>query len=68
MIICMIANLVAFIDDSPNEPRVTFGVDSDQKKSCLHVRPLQDIENLRSPLRIGPVIEGERNLMFVPAP
>ena len=64
MIIGVISDLVALRHDSPNESRIMFGVDPDQKKRRLHFGRFQDVENLRRPFRIRPVVESERDLVF----
>ena len=64
MIIGVIADLVAFRHNSPNESRIFLRVHSDEEKRGLHVCCFQNVENLRRPFRIGSVIESERDLMF----
>src|SRR5579864_3087974 len=42
--------------------RELVGLNADQEKSRGRVLLLQHVENLRSPIRIGPVVKSQRNL------
>ena len=63
MVIGMIPDLVAFRHNPPNESRIMFRIYADEKESRLHVCRFQDVENLRRPFRIGPIIKSDRDLM-----
>ena len=58
----VIADLVPFLPDPADQVLVVPGLLADDKKDCRHVLALQDVENLRSPYRIGPIIKGEDDL------
>ena len=63
MRIGVIADLVAFADDALHEADVVRGLGADQEEGAFDVFLLQDVENLRRPLGIGAVVEGERKLI-----
>ena len=64
MIIGVVADLVPLGHDSPNEIGIFLRVDPDEEEGRLDSVRLQNVEHLRRPLRIGPVVEGERDLML----
>src|SRR5436190_17224842 len=59
----VIPDLVAFIVDALGDARELVGLNSDQEKSCGSMLSLQNVENLGRPLRIGPVVERDDDLM-----
>ena len=63
MVVGVVPDLVAFRDNSPDEVRIFFRVCANEEKSGLHICFFQDVENLRSPFGVGPIIEGNRDLM-----
>src|SRR5437588_1715742 len=64
MIIGMVPNLVPFVDNSPDQSGIFFGVYSNQKERGLRVCLFQDVQNLRRPLRVGTIVKSDRNLML----
>ena len=65
MIISVITYFMSLSDNAPNEIWVTFRIHADEKKRRLYLRRLQDIENLRRPLRVGPVVKCQGDLVRV---
>ena len=63
MVVGVISDLVAFRHDPPNESRIIFGVYTDEKERGFHFRCFQNVENLRCPFRIRPVVKCDRDLM-----
>ena len=59
----VIADLVAFVIDARGDGREPVRLVSDQKESRRRVFALKDIENLRRPLRVRPVIKGDCDLI-----
>ena len=61
----VVADLVAFRNDPPNELRVTLGFASDHKKRGLDSPGLEDVKNGGGPLWIRPVVkcQGDRVLL-----
>ena len=58
MVIGVVADLVPLGDDSPNEIRDNFSAFTPTRKNAAFTLcRFQDVENLRRPFRIGPVIE-----------
>ena len=64
MIVGVVADLVPLGDDPPNEIGIFLRIHSDEEKCRLDAVRLQDVEDARGPFRIGPVVKGERDLMF----
>ena len=64
MIIGVITNLMTFVDNSSDQPRITLGIDPDQEEGRLDVCRFENVQNLRSPFRIRPVVECDRDFMF----
>ena len=64
MIIGMVADFVAFIHDPAHQPGITFRVCSRHEKCRRRFCRLEDIENLRCPAPVRPVIECDCDLMF----
>ena len=59
----VVADLVAFGEDALDQPGMGLGVGADDEEARLDVLFLQDVENCRRPLRIRPVVEGQRQRM-----
>ena len=57
----VIADLVTFIPDAPNEIRVTFGVLSDEKERRFDVFLFQNVEHLHRVRRGRTIVDGQRN-------
>ena len=66
MIVSVVADLVALRHDSPNEIGIFFRVHSDEEKSGFHSARLQNVEDLRGPFGIRPIVKRQRDLMFTP--
>src|SRR5512133_3500864 len=64
MVIGMVPDLVAFVDNATNKRRVTLCVYSDDKKRGLYVCCLKNVQNFRRPSRIGAVIKSDCDLML----
>src|ERR1700716_619496 len=64
MIICVVPDLVPFVDDATNKRRVTLRVYSHQEKRRLYIRCLENVQNLWRPLGVRAVIECDCNLML----
>src|SRR5881394_768519 len=64
MIIGVVPNLMAFIDNATHKLGVTLCVYSHDEKGRLHVCCFQNVQDLRSPSRIGAVIESDCHLML----
>ena len=64
MVIGVVPDLVSFVDDATNKPRVTFRVHPDDEKRGLYVCRFQDVQNLRRPSRIGAVVKSDCDLML----
>src|SRR5215831_8708160 len=65
MVICVISNLVAFGHNSLHKRRIFFSVSSHEEEPSFDMGRLQNVEDLRRPFRIRPIIEGKRNLMRI---
>src|SRR5438874_3211046 len=65
VIISVITYFVTLIDNAPNEIWVTFGIDTYQKKRGLYLCRLQNIEDLRRPLRIRSVVKCQRHFVCI---
>ncbi len=63
----MVADLVAFTIDPLHEADVVFGLLADHEEGAVDVVLLEDVEDLRRPVGIGAVVEGERDLFGVVA-
>src|SRR5579863_247823 len=61
--VSMIADLVSLAVNALGQRIVGFRLSPDQKECGGGVLLLKDIENLRRPLRVGPVVEGDRDLI-----
>ena len=59
----MIADLMAFAIDLPQDPDVFFGQLSDHEERAFDVVSLQDVQDLRRPIRVGSVVEAQRHLL-----
>ena len=59
----VVADVVALGDFALHQPRRHLGVRADDEERGRHVLGLEDVEDLRRPLRIGAVIEGQRDLV-----
>ena len=60
----MVANLIAFLEETRSNRGEFVSLAADQKKRGSSVFSFQDVENLRRPLRIGAIIECDRNLIW----
>ena len=60
----VVADGVAFVIDAFGDPRKFVGLNADQKKRGLSVLPLQHVENLRRPLRIGAVVKRQNYFVW----
>src|SRR3954451_11786188 len=68
MVVSMVPDLVAFINNASNERGITLGVDAHQKERRLHVRCFKNVEDLWRPARIGTVVKRDRNLVLATGP
>src|SRR6478736_1613433 len=64
MVIGMVPDLVAFVENATNKRRVTLCVYSDDEKGGLYVCCLKNVQNFRRPSRIGAVIKSDCDLML----
>ena len=63
----VVPDCIAFFVDAFRDARKSIGFDADEEKCRSRMFFLERIENLRRPLRIGPVIEGECNFVWAVA-
>ena len=60
----VIADLVALVDDPLEQRRVQVGVEADDEEDvAVRVLAPQDVQDLRRPHGVGPVVEGQRDLL-----
>ena len=59
----VIPDLMAFVVDTLRDTGKLVGLDADQEKSCGSVFAFQNVENLWRPLRVGPIVEGDDDLI-----
>ena len=59
----VVADLVAFAHDPLHEADVVRGLRADHEEGAFDVFLLEDVEDLRRPLGIGPIVEGEGDLV-----
>ncbi len=59
----VVADLVAFALNALHEADVLLGLGADHHEGSLDVFLLEDVENFRRPLGIGPVVKGDGNLV-----
>src|SRR5215467_6495186 len=64
MVIGVVPDLVSFVHDPANKPRVTLCIYSDDEKRGLYVSCFKNVQNFRRPSRIGAVIKSECDLML----
>src|SRR5262245_8454567 len=57
----VVAEVVAGLRDAARHLRRSTGAAADEEERGAHLLPLQDVEHARGPLRIGTVVEGERD-------
>ena len=60
----MAADVVAVFEDALDNPRIGFRIRIDEEECAGNVFLLEDVENLRRPFRIRPVVESERDFLF----
>ena len=65
--VSVVADLVAFTDDALHEADIFLGLGADEHEGAFGVLLLEDVKDLRRPLGVGPVVEGERYLVGVVA-
>ncbi len=58
----MVADIVAILDHLPQQGRVTDRLFADDEEGCRHVLLFQDLEDLRRPAAVRPVVEGQGQL------
>ena len=59
----VIADLIAFLENARGDGRKSVGLVADQKEGGLRILVLQDVKDLRCPLRVGAVVEGDHYLI-----
>ena len=59
----VVPDCVAFVINPFCDAGKFVRLNADQEESCIRVLLFQDVKNPRCPLRIGAVIEGERNFI-----
>src|SRR5581483_10031253 len=59
----VVSDFMAFVVDALRNPAELVRLDADQEEQRRSVFPLEDVENLRSPLRIRAVIESDCQLL-----
>ena len=64
----VIPDLVPFAIDALGHVGEFIGLDSDQEKGGRRLFLLEHIQNLGRPLRVGPVIKGDRNFVRARSP
>ena len=64
MIIGVVPNLVSFVDNATNEPRVTLRVYAHEEKGRFHVRGFKNIQDLWRPSRIRAVVKSDCDLVL----
>src|SRR6266404_6416829 len=64
MIISVVPDLVSFVDDATDKPRVAFRVHSHEEEGRLYIRCFENVQDLRCPSRVGTVIESDGDLML----
>ena len=57
----VVADLVAFAHDALHQADILRGLGADEHEGALDVLLLEDVEDLRRPLGVGAVVEGERD-------
>ncbi len=58
----VVADLVPFVVNAARQRGVVVRLNANEEEGCGRVLALQHIENFRGPLRIGTVVEGDRDL------
>src|SRR5271163_2960543 len=56
----VVADLVAFANVAPQQAHIVLGLLADHKERALHAFPLEDVEDYRSPLGVGAIVESKR--------
>src|SRR6266540_2130600 len=64
MIIGVVPDLVSFVDNATNKPRVPLGVYAHEEKGCFHVRGFENIQDLRRPSRVRAVVKSDCDLVL----
>ena len=54
---------MAFADDPLHEADIFLGLGADEHEGSLGALVAENVEDFRSPLGVGPVVEGERDLI-----
>ena len=62
----VVADLMAFGQHPLHQAGMRLHVGADHEEGGGHVLVLQDVQDRRRPVRIGPVIEGQRQLALAP--
>src|SRR5208337_3519335 len=60
----VVSDLVTFVVNALGNAGIFFRFDADEEERCLHALLLQYVEDLRRPLRVGTIIEGEGDLVW----
>ncbi len=60
----VVPDFVAFTVDPLRQVRILVRLDPNEEETGGSMFPLQHVKNFRSPLRIGPVVEGDSNLLW----
>src|SRR6516225_5253466 len=64
MIISVVPDLVPFINDATNKPRVTLGIYAHEEKRRFYVRRFENIQDLWRPSRIRAVVKSDCDLVL----
>src|ERR1051326_1369634 len=64
MIVSVISDLVAFVNNATNKPRVPLRIYTHEEKRGLHIGGFQNIQDLWRPSRVRAVVKSDCDLML----